>query len=226
MTERGKMGEVVNSDISKLNDQIALAESDDELASLLTKRAMLYKKSGRIKEAASDYLDIIETIASGDKKIHAKGMLSLLFLEQGDKEKALWWAAQAMDMDSRSVEANMAMGLALAHGEMFHLAKQNFESIVELEKGNLFALLELGRCYRETLEFEKSLAVFHKLIAIDPDNAEVHFELGWTWELQAWHPNCVQKAIQSYEKAVSLNPQDRIYAKTVRKLSRLRDISH
>lgn len=64
--------------------------------------------------------------------------------------------------------------------------------------------LEAGFLYKKTRDYGKAVVVFEKYLEFDPNNAQVHYELGLLYDKNKKDP---ERAILHYKKYLELSPQ-------------------
>ncbi len=73
------------------------------------------------------------------------------------------------------------------------------------QEKNIMALMQLGTCYFEKKQNEKSLEVFEKLIALEPTYAPAYFNLGLLYKYRLKKPEAAKKA---FSKIISLQTKE------------------
>lgn len=92
---------------------------------------------------------------------------------------------EAMDEYRRAIalrgdyaDARTALGLLLLAGANYDDALAQFEVVARLQSRVAAAHLHLGEAYRSTKNWEKARDAFNRVLELDANNAEVHFDLG------------------------------------------------
>lgn len=164
------------------NQQIAKESEPKVLSRLLFERAQLQHALGDDSAALADCFSASH-FTWGDRltlaRIHT--LISQIYLEYEQKEKALWWAMSAVDREPESVEAQYILGQVLAFSEFRRPAVDCFRKVLALEPRHQAAQLALGVSLRETSHhyFEDAIAVLTTYVDDWPDDADGWFELAY-----------------------------------------------
>ena len=111
--------------------------------------ARVYYRQGRLEDATR-YLEKATSLAESD--FHSRGMLSALYLAQGDIESARACAAKVIEQVEAALSRNPDNGAALAYGVLSFAAVGNFDRA------------------REWIE---------RALLLDPDNMYMRYNLAW-----------------------------------------------
>ncbi len=77
-------------------------------------------------------------------------------------------------------------------------------ALPEQEK-NIMALTQLGTCYFEKKQNEKSAEVFKQIVAVEPNFAPAYFNLGLLYKYRLKKPEAAKKA---FSKIIALQPKE------------------
>jgi tetratricopeptide (TPR) repeat protein len=189
----------VQKRLEAINQQIAEESESAVLSPLLFERAQLRHFLGDDSNALADCFSASH-FTWGDRlalsRIHT--LISQIYLEYEQKEKALWWAMSAVDRGPESVEAQFILGQVLAFSEFRRPAVDCFRKVLALEPRHQAAQLALGVSLRETSHhyFEDAIAVLTTYVADWPDDADGWFELAYATYIAEILPGRTQGASQ------------------------------
>jgi Tfp pilus assembly protein PilF len=130
--------------------------------------------------------------------------LGFVQLEQGQTQKALDSAQQAIEKDKNNSEAHNFLGLIYMSQSQFDKAAEELRDAVRINPYFTDAHNQLGVCYRETKQYDKALKEFQ--IALNDKNFQtpekVLLNLGNLYVDQG----VMSEAVRSFQRAVELNP--------------------
>ncbi|AOY76452.1 tetratricopeptide repeat protein [Clostridium formicaceticum] len=161
-------------------------------------KAMLLDLDEGIKEQIKECLFQLEDMAQyerGYETILAGKPEEGLPLLEGLYEKYQgWW--------------NLVFFVGLGHRQLgnFHEAIQYFKRVLELNKDQLDAMVELGLCYGGLGELQKAIEYFHRAIEIGGEDSEILCNLAMMY----MEIGDLQKAGESISASLRLNPEDEI----------------
>jgi Flp pilus assembly protein TadD/TolB-like protein len=108
----------------------------------------------------------------------AQVTLGEILTATGRSGEAIAVLRKAVDRDPGSVEAILALASALQTGQDVAGAERTLVRLVELRPTSWSGFNRLGALYFESSRYEKAVAAFRRAIALDPDVARLHFNLG------------------------------------------------
>lgn len=156
---------------------------------------------GEPRKAISRYEKAIA--AAGREKKDAQAALearlngALVWGELGRPEQASQWLRAAVELSSTDAKAYVALGWAELHGRRLKRAEGNFLRALALNRGELYALLGLGRAESALGRHAEAIDHLARAAAAAPLNNLAHF-----WKAQAEEAaGNVEGAIESYKQA-------------------------
>src|SRR5262249_13199882 len=79
----------------------------------------------------------------------------------------------------RLTDCRVKLGVLLTASGRQREALVEFSKAIDRHPENVEALIQRGRCYRESLQFAKAVKDFSKVIDLDPKPAQSNNELAW-----------------------------------------------
>ncbi len=165
-----------------------------------------YLKMARVKlilqkyPSASAFADkVISLDANNPEAYYIKAISAL---EQKDSVQALTFMKVAANMDTAFFAANFNIAVVL---DAMHdrTAGIYFKKAIGNKPDNALARYSLGMFYQKQKKFDSALAVYNRLIAIHPDNAEAYFNKGFIYLTEYLD---FEKAIDAFSKAIEIKP--------------------
>lgn len=95
-------------------------------------------------------------------------------------DSALAHARAAVTLDPRLPDAHVALGEAHVIKDYAEAAYDHYRTALRLSPSHAGALRGLATAYEETGRVVDALAALKRVIAVDPNVSQHHFELGWT----------------------------------------------
>jgi tetratricopeptide (TPR) repeat protein len=198
----------------------AKAASDGERREM-TKRikvAAQHAKDSSMREAATTYAEIYEELKKRDfgPEITWSGLngYGRLLTSVGDLQKAIAVLGEAKVAGKKFnpnalAESTFHRAYAILRAEDIPGAVKEYEAAEELSPTNSEVLLELGAAYRLAKQYEKAHATYEKLLALQPDDARVHGNVGNLWLTEGK----LETATAEFEKAATLTDEKEWSAK-------------
>jgi len=156
-------------------------------------KGLLALKKGKPEVAISEYE---RTLSYDSDATTVYKDLALVYLQQGDINKALESAKKLQELENDNVKTQMFLGsFYLSINEML-LAKQSWERVLELEPENEMATVYLAAYYYSDNKLKESIDYWTKFLEQQPESAEGYFQLGLTQEKLGM----LDEALQSYKK--------------------------
>jgi len=126
------------------------------------------------------------------------------FLSQGKYQQAREAAQRALQLDSRSAEAEGLIGAAeFARGDL-DLAQKHLQRALELQPGSIATRRTLGATYLKKKRLKDARREFELVLASHPDDFVSLYSVGLALLLD----NQASDALKYFEKAYGLNPGD------------------
>lgn len=166
-----------------------------------TYRASLLLTVGRVDEASTD---IGQALRLDPKNSDAFALQSIVAVAQNDREKALALANKAVDADTNSATARIA--LSYAQQAVFDLsgAMGSVSEAVQLRPENALAWARLAELRESFGELEDALDAAKKAAAINPDLSRTQTVLGFSYLTRVE----TKQAKEAFEKAIALDSAD------------------
>lgn len=159
---------------------------------------LLAERKGDFTTALSDYQKAVELDPQATEVFRD---LAELNLRTGRTDAALRAAQHVRDLAPSQSSSFLFLGhVHVARGNLA-LAAQEYEKALELDPQNLKALENLGSYY-SSINGKKSLDYYERYLKIEPEDPEIHFQLGFIHQKLGDTP----KAIAAFKKSVTLDP--------------------
>jgi len=128
-------------------------------------------------EMATSILDQALSIDDNDAELHfIKG--TMLRADPGRLRDAMTQFERAVQLRPDYTEARMALGVQLLAGGRYTEALTHFEAAAALAPTLVPVHLNLADAYRATKQWEKAKAEFDRVLRMDGNNAQAHFDMG------------------------------------------------
>jgi tetratricopeptide (TPR) repeat protein len=135
----------------------------------------------------------------------ARAWLSLAkFLEKSKPDEAIEAYHQASTLQPKDPEPHLSAGLLLEKQERVTDAEQEYKQVLVLDSSSADALAGLANIYMRTQRYGEADDVLHKLVAVRPNDAGVHMQLGRILAIGGHN----EDAIAELETALKLAPDD------------------
>jgi tetratricopeptide (TPR) repeat protein len=176
------------------------AAPPEEEAGYLVRVARAYRALGS-REQALQVLERAAKLAPAMGAVYA--LIGEIYQEAGSKDLA----RQAFQQAAKVGLSNPRYVLRLA--QFLQNEGQLDQALDWLVKANgvrpsAALWVETARIYRQRSQRGKQLEALHRAVALEPDSAEAHFELGLAYKQRKEY----QLAIEEFEKSVALEPDD------------------
>ena len=129
--------------------------------------------------------------------------LGNIFLNSGENEKAIEHYIAALQIDPNMVEAHSNLGIALMQEGKIEAAISQFQKAIQLNPDFITAENNLKRALAIRKELETEISRLQELLRNDPENFELHFQLGNLY----FRKGEQRQAMQQYNRALQLNPK-------------------
>lgn len=162
-------------------------------------RGLLYLKQGDFANALSDF-DIVVSLDG----TNLNGYLNrgLIYMNMGEFERAERDFARCIKIEPKSPLAYFNRGLLYSRIRQNDLALKDLSRAVQIESKNFQFRLFFARALALAGNWQEAINEFEACIAIDPQNAEPHFEVGQIF-LEARQ---LDNAVQAFSMCVQLDP--------------------
>ena len=172
---------------------------DGQLIDRLLQQAMAHHREGRLAEAEALYRQILET-APGH--VDALYLLSAVAGQQGQYDRAVELADQALLSHPGIAELHANRGIALYRLQRYQSARESFDEAIRLKPDYAEAYSNCGGALNELGQYQAALEKFNKAIELNPDYAEAYSNRGNALTGLAQHA----AALASFDAAIRLKP--------------------
>ena len=125
------------------------------------------------------------------------------YAEAGDSNNAIKSYLEVVSMDQNYYDAYIQLGLIYSTANN-SLAIDYFNNALNIDPNSIEALYALAMFYQQTEDADNAIAIYNKLLLIDPENVYGHYNLGY---VQLVLLGDFEQAITYFAKAAELNPQ-------------------
>lgn len=125
-------------------------------------------------------------------------------IRQGDLDGAIAQLKGMLDKNPKDTNALYLIGMAYVKKQMFPEATGAFLHVAEMAPKFAAAFHQLGVCYQQQDQPEKSLEYYQKAIDLDAGNTDAFYNSG----LILFKLSRVDEALGRFEKALALKPDD------------------
>jgi tetratricopeptide (TPR) repeat protein len=192
--------------IPELSPKVAMVQKDAILESETTAEAVI-KPELKQPVAYDDPATIKIKKRQTPSRISRQLSAAYKLLQQGDYQKAEIEYTQILARDPRQINALLGMANIQSNRSNITEARRLYESVLIIDQTNAIAQIGIIHTYQQESPVAKK-KVLDEMLASDPDNANIHAEIGHAFAAQSkW--NAAQK---SYFKAFSLDSSNQIYA--------------
>lgn len=156
-------------------------------------KGLLELKKGKTETAISEYE---RTLSYDEQATTVYKDLAVVYLQQGNINKALESAKKLQELENDNVNTQMFLAsFYLSTNEMI-LAKQCWERVLELDPKNESATVYLAAYYYSDNKLKESIDYWTKFLEQQPESAEGYFQLGIAQEKLGM----LDEALKSYKK--------------------------
>ncbi|MCQ4573833.1 MAG: tetratricopeptide repeat protein [Candidatus Brocadiales bacterium] len=138
------------------------------------KRAVFYQKSGELKKARSQYLEIIK-LDPMDPETHNN--LGSIYQAWGDLDSAISEYRKALLIRPNYYKARNNLGVALYKQGNLQAALREFRIATDANPRDIQSLTNLGVISKKLEQPGRARQFFEKALSIDPSHAEAHYNL-------------------------------------------------
>jgi tetratricopeptide (TPR) repeat protein len=162
-------------------------------------RGLTEERAGHITEALAQYEKVVQ---QDPQALEVYRDIAQLNLRLGQSDAALRAAEKIRDLAPNDPSSFLFLGnVQVAQGNLAKAA-ESYERALKLDPKNVRALENLGNYYG-ILDPLKALSYYQRYLELDPNDAEVHFQIGLVHQ----KTGNFKEAIRYYEKARELEPQ-------------------
>lgn len=182
-------------------ESIAGLPEDIRDSRLFVYRASLLLAVGRVNEASAD---IEKAFSITPNNSDALALQSVIAVVQNDKGKALNLAKQAVQADSNSSSARIALSYAQQANFDLQGALDSLKEAVKLSPGNALTWARLSEMWLSFGELRKALEAAKKASELSPDLARTQTVLGFAYLTEIK----IEKSKKAFGKAIELDQAD------------------
>jgi tetratricopeptide (TPR) repeat protein len=193
LTEQGKTDEA----IAHYNKALELKPENIEA---LFNMGDALVKQGKTEQAIN-YLNKALQIDPDYAKAHSN--IGSIYTKQKNFEKAIYHNNEALRLNPQLAEPHNNLGIALMHEGKIDAAISEFKKALQLKPDFSMAENNLNRALAIQKEIETEISRFEELLKDNPENVELHFQLGNLY----FSIGDQRQAEQQYNKALQLNPK-------------------
>ncbi len=166
---------------------------------------LAYLNMGKMNEAITEFK---QAIGVNPQCTECWGNLAIAYENLGRSDKALGALHQAVNNNPGNIEARINLATMYANANQLNNAIAQYKEVIQIDGNNVDAHLNLAKCLISKGDESEARHYLKSAIALNPSEAEAYWELGNI----AWHTDKKPaEAIQSYRKAVALQPNSQVY---------------
>ncbi len=143
------------------------------------KRAVFYQKSGELRRAKMEYMEIIK-LDPMDAETHNN--LGSIYQTWGDLDDAISEYRKAILLRPNYYKARNNLGVALYKKGNAQGALREFQIVVEANPRDVQSLTNLGVVSKSLGQLNRARQFFEAALAVDPSHAEAHYNLALVLE--------------------------------------------
>lgn len=188
-------GEIVTAG----NERSAMGKSNSIDPNILLQKAIQYRQSGKLKEAAELYGELLDLYPNHAPLLTELGTIKLYLGNSVDGVRLLF---QSLREEPRQPLALSNLSVGLRALRCFDEALASCDKAIALQPNNPDAFNNKGLVLSELRRHDQALACFDRVIALSPNHADAYANRGaLLQEIKKY-----ADALASYEKAYSINP--------------------
>jgi tetratricopeptide (TPR) repeat protein len=146
------------------------SQLDPEDTSILYNLANAAHQAGDLKRAEQGYRDVL---AKQEAHPAARHSLAVLLYEGNRGDEASQMVISFAEAHPDSATAQAEYGWLLRERGEFPTAQAHLQRALEIDPGNVRALIELGRLYEAYQYPDRAKSLYERVLAKSPDNPEV-----------------------------------------------------
>lgn len=164
-------------------------------------KAEVHRKAGKYQEALAEYNKALQIRKNIARPYHGIG---LVYQAQGKHSSAIDEYKTAVKIDPGYIFAHNDMGMAYMAMARYNDAISVFKKVVQIYENFDNAHANLGEAYYELKQYPEAARSLEMAIALNETHPRAHTTLGLTYEATG----NVEKAIEEYEKAIEVAPEE------------------
>src|SRR5215472_15253543 len=186
-----------------LKDTTEILRPEDLTPAVLLDRAIALHQAGRLEDAESIYLAILEAQPSDFDAMH---LLGVVRHQQGRDQEALELIGAVLKRSPRSASALSNLGAVLHKLERYQEAFEAYEDALAIRPDDANAWYNRGIALKELDRPDEALKSYDQALALKPDLPDALFNRGVLLiKLQRF-----DSAISSYDRALEIEPNHRL----------------
>lgn len=163
--------------------------------------ALIAHRQGDFSQAHTIYEKLLHSVPNAHPVLHLMG---LLYLQQGDRQKAISYLRQAIELSEQTGEYHLDLGRALMDNEEYKQAHIAFATALDHGADALEVGVRRAALYRQEGLDDRAVGLYLKLLEEHPREQALYLGLAQSMEnLQHW-----EAARLAWENLQRLNPND------------------
>jgi len=191
----------MEGNLEKAFESIAEAPENISDPRLFTYRASLLLSVGRVDEAGADIEKALKLMPNYSQAVAIQSVIAVV---QNDKERGLNLAKKAVELDSHSAAARIALSYALQANFKLQEALNSLKEAVTFEPENALAWARLAELWLSFGELDKALKAADKAVTLNPHLARTQTVLGFAYLTQIK----TKLARQVFQRAIEIDQAD------------------
>ncbi len=189
-------------------------ETMEKVAKLFPKRIPTLLKLAEfqliLKRHADAQLTVQRILQVEPLNAEAYMMGGMIFKDMGDQDKARAGFQKAIELglvkDDDKIDAFINLGQLNIKKDK-KLAEKYFDNAIAIDSTNVHALHAKADFFQETVQYDKALEVYRKIVGIDPTYSEAYFNTGILYI----DMDSLGKALNNFEIATKVDPTEAVY---------------
>jgi tetratricopeptide (TPR) repeat protein len=195
---RRSIGFYWESDMTRAFSALEKAPEDIRDPRFYLYRAALFLSVGRVDAAQADITRVLNLDPANSS---AFALQSIMAVVQNKKEQALKSANKAVELDSKSSAARVALSYAQQSHFDIHGALRSLQEAVKLDPESALARARLAELYLSVGDLDKALDSAKEAVALNPNLARTQTVLGFAYITQIK----IKDAKNAFLKAIELD---------------------
>ena len=176
-------------------------DQQSKLQKVSIQRALLLHKEGKIPQAESAYLQLLNT---NPMDINANHLLGALYFQTKHYDQAMLYLQRAIELKPDSADSHCLLGNLYRALEQSEPAISSYQQALKLKPNYGEAQNNLGTVFSSLGRYQEAAASYRKAIKLMQDNPNVYINLGKVLE-KLGH---LENASNQYLHALKLDPND------------------
>jgi len=156
-------------------------------------------REGRLQEAKSAYLALLEVKENQAEVLH---YLGILYAEEGDDENAARCLSHAVQMNPHDLSLRLHLASIYKSAKKFDLAITVLQEVIALNPESPAAFNNLGTIYDAKKQWDDAVLAYHAAIKLQPNYADAYYNLG----LVLTKAHRMKEAMNTYQSLLELAP--------------------